>query len=115
MPRAMLQGGRRHQRWRDRGEGHAWARHRADLLHRAGYRCAGCGRTFPPARLQVDHIRPIHRGGDIWDEANCQILCVPCHQTKTNCERRAGGWAPPVRNREAKSWVAELLDPPDDP
>ena len=31
----------------------------------------------------VDHIIPIRKGGDPWDENNLQSLCVECHNSKT--------------------------------
>jgi 5-methylcytosine-specific restriction enzyme A len=35
----------------------------------------------------VDHIRPIEQGGPIWDRANLQALCGPCHSAKTRQEQ----------------------------
>jgi 5-methylcytosine-specific restriction protein A len=47
--------------------------------------CAECERNgrIVPATV-VDHIVP-HRGNDslMWDEANWQALCKPCHDKKT--------------------------------
>lgn len=43
--------------------------------------CQGLGR-FVPAGV-VDHVRPIKEGGQRFDMANLQPLCVPCHNRKT--------------------------------
>ena len=37
---------------------------------------------------QVDHIRPLDRGGDPWAAANLQSLCRGCHRKKTANENR---------------------------
>ena len=34
----------------------------------------------------VDHIRPIGRGGDSWALSNLQALCRRCHGRKTKAE-----------------------------
>jgi 5-methylcytosine-specific restriction endonuclease McrA len=34
----------------------------------------------------VDHIRPIERGGDPWALSNLQALCAPCHGRKMKAE-----------------------------
>ena len=38
-----------------------------------------------PERIgfEVDHIKAIVNGGDIWDENNLQVLCTECHKKKT--------------------------------
>lgn len=35
----------------------------------------------------IDHIVPINKGGDPWDEGNLQPLCKKCHDVKTAQER----------------------------
>ncbi|TDD47945.1 HNH endonuclease [Saccharopolyspora elongata] len=47
--------------------------------------CRGCGR---PAE-QVDHILPLAKGGAMFDHANAQSLCGPCHNVKTRSENAA--------------------------
>ena len=60
-------------------------------------------------RLEVDHVEPVHRGGDIWDRANLQVLCaVPCHRHKTRAERRQGTYAAPVRRQAWVEFINEL-------
>lgn len=35
----------------------------------------------------VDHDKPINQGGDPWDRSNLQVLCYPCHQSKSAKDR----------------------------
>jgi len=47
--------------------------------------CVACeGKGMVTAANEVDHIVP-HRGDQalMWDEANWQALCKPCHSAKT--------------------------------
>lgn len=62
----------------------------------AHYRCAGCNELFVLKNVQVDHIKQIGKL-TTWDifinklfcEAkNLQVLCKPCHATKTKKERK---------------------------
>lgn len=47
-------------------------------------RCAKCGKlTNYPEGFQLDHIQAIVNGGED-KEAQTQVLCLPCHDTKTN-------------------------------
>ena len=73
--------GRHHYRLLPRSR---WERLRRQVLRAANWRCAcGCGR----AAREVDHIRPLDRGGAPWDPANLQALARPCHFAKTRRER----------------------------
>lgn len=38
-----------------------------------------------PAKV-VDHIVPVKQGGERFEGANLQSLCVPCHNAKTASE-----------------------------
>ena len=38
--------------------------------------------------MEVDHVRPLDKGGDPWDPANLQALCRGCHIQKTAAENR---------------------------
>lgn len=49
--------------------------------------CARLGRKV--LATLVDHIRPVQRSGDMWDEANYQSLCSACHARKS--AREVGG------------------------
>lgn len=62
-----------------------WEQTRRAILERDGYRCQQCGTA---RKLQVDHIEPVHRGGDFWHHDNLQVLCADCHAVKTTGERR---------------------------
>ncbi|MFI6525020.1 HNH endonuclease [Streptomyces uncialis] len=57
--------------------------------------CAWCLDTFPAAQLEIDHVRPLSLGGEDTDH-NVNVLCVGCHQLKTNTE------SAPVHGRETK-------------
>ncbi len=35
----------------------------------------------------LDHIIPIHQGGNIWDEKNLQGLCPSCNGSKTSNQK----------------------------
>ena len=56
---------------------------RLELFLAAGGACQICGwRLLPGTRWEVDHILPLSLGGR--DEtSNLQVLCAPCHGTKT--------------------------------
>ena len=62
-----------------------WARVRRAVLARDGWRCRRCGRA---GRMEVDHVRPLDRGGDPWALSNLQALCRRCHIGKTAAENR---------------------------
>ena len=68
--------------------------------HRYEYKCAHCGGWFMGKEIQVDHIEPagsLRTFDDLpafcerlFCEADgMQVLCKPCHQDKTNAERKA--------------------------
>ena len=38
--------------------------------------------------MEIDHVIPLHRGGDPWDEGNLQALCRRSHVAKTAAENR---------------------------
>lgn len=60
-----------------------WGAVRRLVLIRDDYRCVKCGKA---GRLEVDHIRPLRRGGAPWDLTNLQTLCRACHIAKTRRE-----------------------------
>lgn len=47
--------------------------------------CANCN-TLLAATFEVDHIVPLHRGGQDNYETNCNALCCECHRAKTQRE-----------------------------
>jgi hypothetical protein len=55
---------------------------RERVLQADGYMCCKCGAT---ENLDVDHIRPIHHGGQSALE-NGRTLCQECHRHKTYYE-----------------------------
>lgn len=63
------------------------------------FKCNGCKKDFPATDVQVDHIEPIvgRKGFTTWDDFinnmfcgkdNLQVLCLTCHHTKTQQERK---------------------------
>ena len=56
---------------------------RALILERDGFRCRRCGCSPADARLVIDHIVPVARGGSC-TATNLQTLCVPCNQGKSD-------------------------------
>jgi 5-methylcytosine-specific restriction endonuclease McrA len=54
---------------------------RWDLLEAAKFRCQACGVPASQARLEIDHVRPISKGGkDL--KSNYQVLCLRCNRGK---------------------------------
>ncbi len=45
--------------------------------------CTVCTETFEIADMEADHIRPWSLGGPTTAQ-NCQMLCKPCNQKKSN-------------------------------
>jgi hypothetical protein len=57
---------------------------RWQILKRDRYRCCACGRspaTHPHLSLEIDHIRPLARGGSN-AKSNLQTLCNECNRGK---------------------------------
>ena len=59
------------------------------------YRCAHCGKwcgrpggekaCIPDdMKMEVDHIKPVSRGGNVSALWNLQALCKPCNRSKSN-------------------------------
>ncbi|MFE9026239.1 HNH endonuclease [Streptomyces iakyrus] len=44
--------------------------------------CRTCLRAFLPSQVDIDHVKPLARGGEDVD-GNVQVLCKQCHKTKT--------------------------------
>ena len=53
-----------------------WEDARMACFERDGHRCVKCGEA---GRLEADHIKPLFRGGDVYDLANLRTLCRRCH------------------------------------
>lgn len=72
-----------------RGYGKRWQKARAHYLSRNPL-CVRCGeRGDVRAASVVDHVEPHHGDpGLMWDQANWQALCKPCHDLKTATEDR---------------------------
>lgn len=73
-------------------------RRKVRLIRASGKRCQGCEYPFKghPEQLarvdgsiELDHKVPLVRGGTD-AEPNLQVLCLPCHDGKTNQDGRWG-------------------------
>lgn len=63
---------------------------RARINRLAWHLCATCSQPYAPRQLEVDHIVPLHSGGQD-HVGNLQILCVTCHRRKTTDENPQRG------------------------
>lgn len=67
----------------NRGYDGMWAKFRAGYIKRNPL-CRECkSKGIIRAAKEVDHIVPISKGGDKYNEANLQSLCKSCHSRKT--------------------------------
>jgi len=64
--------------------GREHGRIRLRILVRDGAACVKCGCGL---NLEIDHLVPLHRGGQESD-ANRQTLCVDCHKIKSEKEEK---------------------------
>jgi 5-methylcytosine-specific restriction protein A len=74
-----------------RESGRVLQRSRERVMRRDDYLCQHCladGRVT--VGVEVDHIVPLHLGGGDSD-SNKQLLCVECHQTKSDVELKWRG------------------------
>jgi 5-methylcytosine-specific restriction protein A len=60
---------------------HVTARVQRLVLRMFGWRCAECGIDGARTQLDVDHRRPLAKGGTN-DIENLQVLCSPCNRQK---------------------------------
>ncbi|MXY07565.1 MAG: HNH endonuclease [Rhodothermaceae bacterium] len=63
------------------------ARFKREQLIAGKWLCRKCGADGRYIPLQVDHVRPIHRGGTAYAFSNLQPLCYLCHTEKSARER----------------------------
>lgn len=62
---------------------------RYQILQRDGFRCVLCGCTSDHTMLEVDHIRPISKGGRTVPE-NLRTLCRNCNRGKSDSYNATG-------------------------
>ena len=82
-----------------------WLAVRRAVFERDGYRCRSCGKA---GRLECDHIKPLHLGGDVWALSNLQTLCRSCHIFKTKHENSKGKFDPrswAILQGSRRAWV----------
>ena len=65
--------------------GRRWSAVHHAVFERDSWRCVECCRAY---RLEVNHVVPLKRGGDPWDQDNLQALCRACYIVKTRGENR---------------------------
>ena len=70
-----------------------WRAIRRRILDKANWRCGSCGKA---GRLEVDHVRPIWKGGAPWAMGNLQALCRGCHIKKSRKEYTGRKRRPPT-------------------
>ena len=75
----------RRARMREGGGGSA--RLRRALNTRGAGTCANCASDHPSTHLKIDHVTPVSVGGADTPD-NLQVLCDPCHRTKSSREVR---------------------------
>ncbi len=67
----------------------SWNMLRAKILERDDYTCLKCRHdNIESYNLIADHIIPIALGGDEWDMANIQTLCLECNKIKTKQDHK---------------------------
>ena len=72
---------RRYQMKRERAKMSDSIRYR--IFARDGYRCQVCGATAKDAKLHVDHIIPVAKGGKT-EDYNLRTLCERCNMGKSD-------------------------------
>lgn len=73
----------------------AWAKVRKQVLDEENWKCSVCKKWGN----EVDHIKPIFRGGAEYERDNLQAICRGCHIDKSRRER---GSKPPIPG--SKDW-----------
>lgn len=64
-----------------------WRNLRKQVIKRDHGMCQACLRKdLIRVGTDCDHIKPVSKGGDMWDINNIELLCRQCHQEKTGRE-----------------------------
>lgn len=58
---------------------------RYNVMKRDGFQCCLCGNSGKESRLEIDHIRPVSKGGSN-KMKNLQTLCFNCNRGKSDHE-----------------------------
>ena len=60
---------------------------RQNMYLRDLFQCQYCGDTFETDNLNIDHVKPISKGGKTnWE--NCVTSCIPCNSRKGDSYRK---------------------------
>lgn len=66
-----------------RGYDHKWREFRLSYLAKNPL-CLDCqARGLTVEATEVDHVRTLRSGADVYDAGNLRALCKPCHSRKT--------------------------------
>lgn len=84
-----------------------WKRARLAALERAGWRCESCGKA---GRLEVHHRQAVTDGGAVYDLANLEAVCRPCHFNRHGRPLRP--WPSPAARRAWRRFALEALGGP---
>ena len=70
----------------------------------AGHRCVSCGKPEAVAKLTLDHVLPVSKGGSDRVE-NVQPLCEECNLRKADraIDYRSEGWMERLREEQNKA------------
>ena len=68
---------------------HKFTKVEREAFFEKSQKCNQCEKEVNIKSFHLDHIKALGNGGTNETE-NIQILCIPCHLDKTNCERESG-------------------------
>lgn len=66
-------------------KGLGWIKLRFEILLRDNFTCQYCGRKSPEVILEVDHIFPRAKGGELLNKDNLITACFECNRGKGDC------------------------------
>ena len=82
---------------------------RHKVFKRDGYRCKECGASNKETKLEIDHIKPVARGGTNHID-NLQTLCKECNRAKYTDEWVGGISTSEELNKELSYLKSQLID-----
>lgn len=57
-------------------QGRRWEMVRRQCFEVCGWRCTRCGHA---GKLEAHHVKPLHKGGQPYDQGNLEGVCRACH------------------------------------
>lgn len=82
---------------------------RAKILKKTACKCGHCGRALNEDTMTVDHVFPIHKGGEN-DEFNLIALCMKCNQEKSNWVYRVNEYYKYILPEYMKDYISYNLE-----